>query len=108
VAFTVALLVVAPMCLQGVREDELQCEEASAHLDNCCPHFDPTEVGCTHGDLACGERDIRLTVDESQCLRSLDCEQIRERELCERVEHVSFHWEGDAGYQPDEEEALCP
>src|SRR5688572_22243328 len=38
-------LVVGP----GFREDEVSCEEAVAHLDECCPDFDETPMNCTYG-----------------------------------------------------------
>jgi len=95
------------MCLQGLREDELECEEAMAHLDSCCPGFDLDQVECIHG-FACDDVTPDLAVSESQCIRALDCEQIRERDLCERVpELVQDGWGGgDAGHQEAVEEEV--
>ena len=40
-----------------MRQDELDCEEAVSHLQECCPSFDSSRIqclyvqGCTNGEV---------------------------------------------------------
>jgi hypothetical protein len=65
----------------GFREDEISCEEAVAHLDDCCPGFDETRLNCTY-DTDCAGAKPDLEVTESRCIREASCDEIRARNLC--------------------------
>lgn len=66
------------------REDAILCEEAIAHVMECCPRFDPSTVSCyhffdsttegCHTTTSSGEP--ALTVAESRCILSLDCHRL--------------------------------
>jgi hypothetical protein len=82
--YTPRLLFGAVLCSlvvgTGFREDEVQCEETVAYLEDCCPGFDSRAVNCTWG--GCGPSPY-LTAEESRCIRELSCAEISERGLCE-------------------------
>ena len=65
----------------GFRKDEVSCEEAVAHLDDCCPDFDETQLNCTYADQ-CSNVYPDLKVAESECIREASCDEIRARNLC--------------------------
>jgi hypothetical protein len=66
-----------------IREDELQCEEAVAHVMGCCEPFKP-KVRCEYVKGGCAEESTYpdLSVQESRCIRELSCSELRERGLC--------------------------
>lgn len=69
----------------GIREDEFQCELAVAHLDACCEDFDPRAIRCTF-DAGCGNTDFTaLAPEESECVQSLECDELRTADVCGRV-----------------------
>jgi hypothetical protein len=79
------------------REDVLSCEEAVAHLAECCPEVQPTNVECRYyyrRDEGCLGPDTTTRIEpdldlrESRCIRDLTCEGIRSRGLC-TYGHVS-------------------
>ncbi|MBI4699570.1 MAG: hypothetical protein HY744_00140 [Deltaproteobacteria bacterium] len=80
-----SLVVLATAGGSGLREDELECEQAAAHLLRCCPTLHPGALACQY-ETGCGPTvETTFSVPESQCIQSLSCEQIDERRLCERV-----------------------
>ena len=73
------------------REDVLSCEEAVAHLEECCPELRATNVKCRyyyHRSEGCYGPDTITRVDpeldlrESRCVRDLSCDEIFSRGLC--------------------------
>lgn len=76
------------------RKDVIWCEEAVAHLEECCGGaFDATQVTCRHfysKDEGCGNTSITridpaYTTDESECIRDQSCDAIRANKVCERA-----------------------
>ena len=59
----------------AIRETELECEEAVAHLAKCCPGFDAKKVNCEHiAPQGCdGGHEPELDVDTSRAVRRLSC-----------------------------------
>jgi hypothetical protein len=59
----------------AIREAELECEEAVAHLAKCCTGFDPKKVNCEHITLqGCdGGLEPDLDADTSRAIRRLSC-----------------------------------
>jgi hypothetical protein len=68
------------------REDTLTCEEALAHLQDCCPDFDTTAVACRYyfkstsgcGDSTESREEPAFTLQESRCIRNKSCAELRE------------------------------
>ncbi len=74
-----ALLLPRPAAPESeIREDEVECEEAVAHLVQCCPGFDPTKVNCEYlAPQGCsGGRQPELDVDTSRAIRRLACAEV--------------------------------
>ncbi len=68
----------------GFREDELQCEEAAAHLQDCCPGLDVSQLDCFYHEGCAGESTGPvLSSDAARCIRKLDCEGVRRHGWCE-------------------------
>lgn len=77
------------------REDVLSCEEAVAHLDECCPGFDVTRVqcryyyhidrGCTTDTVTHVEPDIELS--ESHCIRNATCDKLQSQGNCDSTNY---------------------
>jgi hypothetical protein len=67
----------------GLREDEVQCEEARAHLEECCPAYEGN-LTCHFVDPgSCQEPTYPdLDPDESRVMRSLSCNDVVLRGLC--------------------------
>jgi hypothetical protein len=65
-----------------IRADDLLCEEAAARLKDCCPDLDPARIRCDHG---CDNERLAIDESESECIRDLDCDAVKEQRVCERV-----------------------
>lgn len=73
------------------REDVLSCEEAVAHLEECCPEFRPSNVECRYyfrrnescvGPDTTTRLDPDINLRESRCIRDLTCDGLASRGLC--------------------------
>lgn len=73
------------------REDVIGCEEALAHLDECCPERVSARVKCIyyfHRNEGCLGPDSverlepELEVGESRCIRDTSCIRLRDIGLC--------------------------
>ena len=69
-----------------VREDEIECEEAVAHLEHCCVEFPSAKVSCDF-IAGCTEPDIHpdLSIEFAECVQAMDCDALRARDLCARI-----------------------
>lgn len=75
---------VGPSCA-ALNEDQLHCEEAVAHLDECCPNFRADQLSCQHEEPAgcgCG-REVDLDLSASEAVLALDCEELVASRRCE-------------------------
>ncbi len=112
------------------REDVFRCEEAIAHLEECCPRF-TTPVACKHyeytsersgcesSDRYGSSTDPGLNLDESKCIQALSCQELVSRGVCSRVAAAtdrSEDYEHHDGYDnkgPEHDDrvdhaAVCP
>jgi hypothetical protein len=72
----------------GLRQDEIECEEAVSYLQGCCPDFAGASIACVH-DSGCGSTvEPALSIEESQGILSQGCSQIVGSGLCERVKNL--------------------
>jgi hypothetical protein len=97
----------------GLREDEFQCEQAVAHLHDCCPDLEPHAITCSYSKGYCGYRvDTAFSIKESLCIQDSSCEVIRAAQICERaLEREALEpILDDAGtsYTTPEQEPVCP
>jgi hypothetical protein len=73
------------MASGGLREDEVDCEQAVAHLDECCPGFSwGSTLRCEYVG-GCGSTVPGLTVEESQCVLAMSCQELTDRDLCTQL-----------------------
>lgn len=76
------------------RDDVIECEDALAHLEGCCPGFDAKPVLCNfYYDKSTGCASSTTTsvepafnVQESACIRDTSCAALVERKVCERAQ----------------------
>jgi hypothetical protein len=100
----------ALVCCVGIREDELLCEEAAAHLASCCPGFDAGALGCTYS-TGCGTTTYpALGIDQSKCINRENCGQLVSTSVCERAQTANpVSVSEDASAPGDEDFAqVCP
>lgn len=87
--FTLAiagLIVATVTCGPALREDEVQCEEAVAHMQSCCPGgFPEPQTYCRYTAGACNDSRPALSVEESQCIQKTDCATLVNSGVCERA-----------------------
>ena len=86
VAAAVAIGYGRPHIAEGIGEDELQCEDAMAHLASCCPGFEPRFHNCSYTD-GCPGAVPDLTEPQSTTIRSLSGEQLVSGGFCSNPSH---------------------
>jgi hypothetical protein len=72
----------APGWASGFREDEVHCEEAKAHLLDCCDPF-TGQLACEYDNRGCGTTYPDLSVSESEEIQAASCDELRSSGLCE-------------------------
>jgi hypothetical protein len=84
--FTVSLtgMLVGVVLACGVRHDEFDCENAVAHLAQCCPGFDASTVQCTFSG-GCNTSYPALDPAQSDCIRGASCETLVAQGVCARA-----------------------
>lgn len=86
---TASCLAIAAALTLGFDLDrgELACEQVAVHLLDCCPDLVLPRWSCIQegGCERAGEATI-VAEEESECLRAMECSDIGEREVCERLE----------------------
>jgi hypothetical protein len=112
VVLLAALLVGAVVCCVGIREDELLCEEAAAHLADCCPGFAVSSLSCSYNS-GCGSTTYpALSVQQSQCINGESCAALVADNVCQRAQqaHAVVEYEASTGTGTGDEEfaQVCP
>jgi hypothetical protein len=97
------LIIATVTCGPALREDEVQCEEAVAHLEECCPGgFRKPQEYCRYTAGSCGDTTPAMSVAEGKCIQALSCEQIAAANICERAANAG-------GRRPDTgTNGVCP
>ena len=100
------------MCATGIDERQLECEEAVARLQECCPDLRISELRC-HPEGCDGVTTPTLTLDESKCILNETCGAITSADTCHRVEAVGEVNIKNAQYDPSSSpvttsKAVCP
>jgi hypothetical protein len=83
-AFTLWLFVCALVAC-GIRQDEFDCENAAAHLQECCPGFRASMLSCTYSSQGCSTTFPELAIADSDCIRDASCDYLRTTGVCDRV-----------------------
>ena len=68
---------------------ELDCEEAVAYLEKCCPTFHPTTLRCVQTS-GCGSEVPAITSQQSSCIRGKSCEALRDLGICAEASEPSY------------------
>lgn len=92
-----AALVLPVLLAFGIPKSELECEEAVARLDECCPER-VYGLNCT--TPVCGSPAISVTALDYHCISRLSCVELSASGLCERAQAIG-NGVPDAG-------AICP
>lgn len=79
------------------REDVIQCEEAIARLQQCCPDFDGARVLCNYyfsldrsscGPTTTDSVNPALNLSESRCVLDTTCEDLIGKDVCARAQEA--------------------
>ena len=82
------------------REDVIQCEEAIARLERCCPDFDGARVLCNYffklDTGSCGPSTTdtvhpALSLPESRCVLDTSCEDLVGKDVCARAQEARVY-----------------
>ena len=89
VRIALACVALASLSAFGVDKEELDCEQAVAHLIACCPGFDARSIVCEHG-AGCGGSSSRvdLNLARSGCILGASCEDLVASGACEQPKKV--------------------
>lgn len=74
------------------REDVIECEDALARLQRCCPDFDAKPVLCKFfyskssgcGSTTTNNVEPAFSTSESACIREMSCDELVAKKVCER------------------------
>ena len=83
----------------AIDERTLECEQAMAHLGDCCPKL--------HVPAACGGgcSNVTLRLEESSCIQDRSCGELLDTGVCDRVEEISAN---EAQYTDATWVGVCP
>jgi hypothetical protein len=83
-AMRMIALVSAGLLAGALDREELECEEAIAHLKDCCEPLETDNI-CGAGCDA-----LTLSLEESGCIEERGCDELRAAGVCERVSALSI------------------
>jgi hypothetical protein len=92
----IALALLGTRCADGFREDEMDCEQAVAHLKSCCSEIDVAQTACTHESTGGVVTSTALTADESTCILGEGCDTLRSSGVCDRSHDLPYTGSGTA------------
>ncbi len=93
----IVLLVLAAYACGEIRPDEIECEEAVAHLSHCCPTVDARGWNCEY-QTTCGET-LRpsFSIKTAQCIRKDSCVDLVASGTCARALQGNFLADSERG-----------
>jgi hypothetical protein len=102
----VVLALFGTRCTGGMREDEVECEQAVSKLTQCCPGFDPGRLHCEYSD-ACGTTWPEYTINDSHCIESESCKTLQQTGVCDRGQNAKpiMSTDDGGGLTPPQ---ICP
>jgi hypothetical protein len=71
----------------GIEKEEFECEQAVAHLADCCPDFDARGYICSNGCNYPSGPDIHT--DAAECIVGASCDELVKSGACEAPKQVS-------------------
>jgi hypothetical protein len=87
----VCFLIGAHVGCYGVAE-QLACEEAAAHLTECCPGFNPEDIDCGHSSKDPFDNDPfnDISQDEATCILDKQCVDLVAENICDEKASAPF------------------
>lgn len=64
-----------------IERDELQCEEAVARIQECCPGA-VRRINCESFETSCGPVNADIDVGAARCIRKASCDELVARGVC--------------------------
>jgi hypothetical protein len=85
-----ACVALASLAAFGVDKEELDCEQAVAHLVKCCPDFDARSIVCERSGGCGGGAASRVDLDllRSECILGASCDDLVASGACEQPKKV--------------------
>ena len=100
-----AAVVLVPLACGDMRQDELDCEEAVSHLQECCPSFNSRNIECLYVSGCETSTYPAISIQQSQCIRSEACTALVASGVCNRAQGV---WPVQADADNSGAAAVCP
>ena len=97
--------VVVPLACGDMRQDELDCEEAVSHLQECCPSFDSKNIECLYVSGCETSTYPAISIQQSQCIRGEACAELVASGVCKRAQGV---WPVQTGADSSSAAEVCP
>lgn len=88
-ASSIGAIVVVLFACGGIDDNELHCEEAVSHLEDCCDGFEARRFSCIEEDSGCNQQSPDLYDRASECIRKLSCDELRSRGKCASLTALS-------------------
>ena len=85
---TAGSLAVVFACGGPLRQDELDCEEAVAVLEGCCPGFVGSLLECQYTSDCGGTRYPAIPEDQASCIRRESCDELKSTGVCQRAQEA--------------------
>jgi hypothetical protein len=104
-AWLLAAAVLVPLACGDMRQDELDCEEAVSHLQECCPSFDSSHIECLYVSGCETSTYPAISIAQSQCIRGESCATLVSSGVCTRAQGV---WPVQADADDTGAAAVCP
>jgi hypothetical protein len=102
------VILLTPLALgMGISEQQFLCENAAAHLEECCPSFSATPALCQNVGCNGGE-ELWLAADESRCIQGRACDDLVAGDVCERAATRMRLAEAGAGSADVARPEVCP
>jgi hypothetical protein len=74
----------------GIDRDELACEQAVAHLADCCPGFDANRWSCVSYSGGCGNGSTPdISVEAGECIAHASCDDLVRSGSCDAPQQVT-------------------
>lgn len=84
------------LAVSCIADDEFLCDEATAHLEECCPELNPAPIDCDRDFKTCSGfkcnphfTSTEINANASNCLLDKECDRIRASNICARLSDPS-------------------
>jgi hypothetical protein len=91
-ALVVGVIITLGVSCNGFREDEIECEQSVARLEECCPGFRAHDLSCEYiervdcSDNVTSREFPALSLEDSRCVQKKTCAVLVESGVCTRAQ----------------------